>query len=72
MESTLLNLDGTALLQDEQSWREWYSLLSPEDKRALASAAEKAPRFSPNPGPQTMAFACQADVLGYGGAAGGG
>lgn len=34
--------------------------------------AERPPIWSPNPGPQTDAFNSEADILGYGGAAGGG
>lgn len=40
-----------------------------ERRRRQATAP---PRWTPNPGPQTMAYHSPADILGYGGAAGGG
>lgn len=40
-------------------------------ERNATSATDK-PIWSPLPGPQTMAYECTADVVGYGGAAGGG
>lgn len=50
--------------------------MSPGEKRELvAIASEKARRdaiWKPLPGPQTLAFESKADILGYGGAAGGG
>lgn len=48
----------------------------PEDKQIQiaeqAKASVGAMKFIPNPGPQTMAWHCQADVLLYGGEGGGG
>lgn len=48
--------------------------LSAEDKKQLAAvaASELARPFIPNPGPQTEALLSEADILLYGGAAGGG
>ena len=60
------------LLDDEQSWTEWFEGLSPEDKQDLARSIEHAPRIAPSPGPQTDAFNSPADIVGYGGSAGGG
>lgn len=37
-----------------------------------ATSTSDTPIWSPLPGPQTMAYECTADVVGYGGAAGGG
>src|SRR3954468_4307276 len=49
--------------------------LSPEDRQAVkadALAATKDMKWVPNPGPQTEAYFCTADVLLYGGQGGGG
>ena len=49
--------------------------LSPEQREAVAKdalAATKDRKFIPSPGPQTEAWFCRADVLLYGGEAGGG
>lgn len=49
--------------------------LKPEDKKEivdLALAATKGMKWIPNPGPQTDAYFCPADVLLYGGQGGGG
>lgn len=49
--------------------------MSPDDKAALAqqvAAASQARLWTPNPGPQTDAYFCKADVLLYGGQGGGG
>jgi hypothetical protein len=45
-----------------------------ERRRRLAAepVAQARPVWTPQPGPQAVAAACQADVVGYGGAAGGG
>jgi hypothetical protein len=50
-------------------------VLSPDDKKAVvadAVAATANMKWVPNPGPQTDAYFCQADVLLYGGQGGGG
>lgn len=59
-------------INDEESWYKWYSELSEEGKVKLGELAARGPRTSPLPGPQTDAFYSEADVIGYGGAAGGG
>lgn len=49
--------------------------LTPDDKKAVvadALAATAGMKWLPNPGPQTQAYFCQADVLLYGGQGGGG
>lgn len=50
-------------------------VLAPDDKKAViaqAVAATKDLKWIPNPGPQTDAYFCRADVLLYGGQGGGG
>ncbi|MCA7086061.1 terminase [Cupriavidus sp. DB3] len=56
--------------QSRQNWRNW----SAADKLALLQTLKARNRLNwkPLPGPQSMAYACRADVLLYGGAAGGG
>lgn len=52
-----------------------YNALDPEDREAAKQAAIEATasaKFIPSPGPQTDAWFCKADVLLYGGEAGGG
>lgn len=49
--------------------------LTPAEREELAALIEadlKAHRWRPLPGPQTMAYESEADVIGFGGAAGGG
>ena len=46
--------------------------LTPAELRELDSLIAGMPVWSPLPGPQRMAFDSQADIIGYGGAAGGG
>lgn len=46
--------------------------LTPDERRQLDALLAGAPPWMPLPGPQAQAFASQADVTGYGGAAGGG
>ena len=47
--------------------------LTPEERLHLrAAVGGYKPEFVPNEGPQTEAYNCEADILGYGGAAGGG
>ncbi|WP_316853434.1 terminase [Ralstonia holmesii] len=54
----------------KQNWRSW----SAADKLALLQTLKARNRLNwkPLPGPQAQAYACRADVLLYGGAAGGG
>lgn len=47
--------------------------LTPEEQAELDMLlAQDAPLWTPLPGPQTMAYESEADIIGYGGAAGGG
>ena len=46
--------------------------LSPEDKIEVSKIIQSAPIWTPLPGPQEEAYFCPADILYYGGAAGGG
>jgi len=46
--------------------------LTEAERRELIALAEQAPIWVPQPGPQLDAFASEADITGYGGAAGGG
>lgn len=52
--------------------RELLSALSPEELAEFDDLLRAGAPWTPTPGPQTMAVASEADVLGYGGAAGGG
>ncbi|CAE6838575.1 terminase family protein [Paraburkholderia nemoris] len=56
--------------QSRQNWRAW----SAADKLALLQTLKARNRLTwkPLPGPQTQAYECRADVILYGGAAGGG
>ncbi|MDR6381817.1 terminase [Paraburkholderia caribensis] len=56
--------------QSRQNWRNW----SATDKLALLQTLKARNRLSwkPLPGPQTQAYECRADIILYGGAAGGG
>ena len=67
-----LQLDDNLLLDDEQEWARWYESLTEQERSDLARSVQNAPRVAPNPGPQTMAFNSEADIVGYGGSAGGG
>ncbi|MFV0679998.1 terminase, partial [Ottowia sp.] len=46
--------------------------LTPKERAELDALLATAPPWLPLPGPQTQAYTSQADVVGYGGAAGGG
>lgn len=46
--------------------------MSPEEKAAIDELLASGPIWVPQPGPQLMAYQSQADILFYGGAAGGG
>ena len=46
--------------------------LTDEERRELGRCLAVAPLWMPLPGPQALAYTSQADVIGYGGAAGGG
>lgn len=56
----------------ERLRRVYAAMLPSERLRYDALLEGYDPLFVPNEGPQTMAFDCQADITGYGGAAGGG
>lgn len=50
-----------------------YKFMTPEERAFVDNlAAEPAAIWEPLPGPQTMAYESTADIVGYGGAAGGG
>lgn len=52
-----------------------FTALQPDDQAAVARdahAGTAALKWAPNPGPQTLAYLCEADELFYGGSAGGG
>jgi hypothetical protein len=58
---------------DLPSFDEIKNLLTPEEKAELHRLVAHDKRiFFPTPGPQYMAFTSEADIIGYGGAAGGG
>lgn len=57
---------------DELTWKDWWNGLTEEERRLESQALSATPRAAPQPGPQTEAFLCEAQVTGYGGAAGGG
>ena len=59
-------------LRDERAWDEWYDSLSPAEREELEASLADAPLIAPQKGPQENAFLSDADVMGYGGAAGGG
>ncbi|MCY4258993.1 MAG: hypothetical protein OXC91_01850, partial [Rhodobacteraceae bacterium] len=56
----------------EDDWMTWYEGLSPAERNVVNEMAGQLPRVAPNEGPQRQAYNSKADVLGYGGAAGGG
>ena len=60
------------LTEDEAKWQEWFDALGPKERVELAQVLEQGPRAGPSPGPQTDAYNTNADVTGFGGAAGGG
>jgi len=56
----------------EMDWRDWFENQSPAQKQEWINNLRDAPLVGPQPGPQTMAFNSDADIIGYGGSAGGG
>lgn len=54
------------------NWEDLFPFLTAEETAFVLEAAEHAPLWTPLPGPQTMAYESEADIIGYGGAAGGG
>lgn len=65
-------LDDAVARMDPGDIETWFDGLKPELKREAEILLANAPRAAPQPGPQTMAYFSEADVTGYGGAAGGG
>lgn len=51
---------------------EQFEALPQAEREKLIAIARDAPVWAPLPGPQTEAFTSKADIIGYGGAAGGG
>jgi len=66
----LESLDFTEI--DERSWQEFYDQLPDADKLEFNRVIQEAPPVAPQHGPQTLAYNSTADVVGFGGAAGGG
>lgn len=65
----------TATLCDALSPRdiaELWAYLTPAERAEAEALLAAAPTWLPLPGPQTMAYTSGADIIGYGGAAGGG
>jgi len=60
------------LLEGEDSWYEWFEQRSPAEKKQLGDIAAMLPRVGPVEGPQLQAYNSPAQILGYGGSAGGG
>lgn len=65
-------LDGMPSLSNHQEWQTWHDALSREQKVELEKISSVLPRVGPVKGPQMKAFNSEANILGYGGAAGGG
>jgi hypothetical protein len=51
---------------------EIISRMSPSERSAFVKMVQRAGIWTPLPGPQTMAYSSKADIIGFGGAAGGG
>lgn len=65
-------MTGSTLFE-QASWAEMLPYCTEEEKHFLASLARaKGGLWTPLPGPQTLAFESLADIIGYGGAGGGG
>lgn len=63
---------GSQDIPDFNKFRKWMETLTPSEQKALMARLQKAPSVGPHPGPQTMAFNSTADIVGFGGASGGG
>lgn len=60
-------------MKTEPTWFDLLELATPEQRAmALSCAQYVSTLWSPLPGPQTLAFNSEADIIGYGGAGGGG
>ena len=57
---------------EHETWQDWFDNLTQSGKAELKVLSEKLPRVGPIKGPQLTAFNSSADIVGYGGAAGGG
>ena len=55
-----------------QNIRDLVAYLTPEERAEVDQLLSEGAVWSPLPGPQTMAYESEADIIGYGGAAGGG
>ena len=64
--------DDLLASMDFDTWETWWENLTDEERTALSADTADAPRVAPQPGPQTLAYNCEAKVTGYGGSAGGG
>lgn len=65
-------LNTMPLIDGFAAWQTWFENLSPEERVEVQKTAIKLPLVGPIAGPQRQAFNSTADMLGYGGAAGGG
>lgn len=65
-------LQDMPLLDGPETWQEWFESLSPAERQEIKDIAADLPRVGPIEGPQRQAFISEANILGYGGAAGGG
>ena len=70
MAEAALDLDQFDL--DPRTWEEWFEELSDEERELVSIDLKDNAPVAPQPGPQTLAFNSEADVVGFGGAAGGG
>ena len=52
--------------------RRLWALMTEEEREEVARLVQFLPCWQPLPGPQALAYTSQADIIGYGGAAGGG
>ena len=57
---------------DRERFHEWFKSLSSDEQVQAVKALAGSPLAAPQPGPQTAAFTSDADILLYGGSAGGG
>ncbi|MCY4584102.1 MAG: terminase [Chloroflexi bacterium] len=65
-------LQAMPSLGDQETWEEWFEGLSSIEKADISELVKGLPKVGPMEGPQQRAYNSEADVLGYGGAAGGG
>ena len=72
MDQTADILQEMPLIDGEETWLAWFEKLSPAEKNEVEKIALRLPKVGPIEGPQRMAFNSDANITGYGGAAGGG